>query len=99
MIQKEVVVARRREVREAPGDAAAAFDELVGIGHMGLDRVTLRRTERGLEAADSGSVDGERQKDVRISNRVVVEKVPRVRAEVVGIDRPAPHGYRQADFI
>ena len=99
VIQKEVVVARRREVREAAGDAAAAFDELVRIGHMGLERVTLRRTERRLEAADSGFVDGEREKDVRIPNRIVVEEVPRVRAEVVGIDRPAVHGYRHADFI
>ncbi len=58
-----------------------------------------RRAERGFEALDACRLNGERQKDIRIANRVVVEEISHSGVEVGQRRYPVAQGNGDAVFL
>jgi len=99
MIEKEVSHVRGREVCKAAGYGTRALGVLMRICQVNAGAVEeFRRADGGFPAADAGVIDREWKKNIRVSQNVVVEKIPRGRMEIVFVERPAAEGDRDAYF-
>ena len=58
-----------------------------------------RRAEREFPAANHGLGNGDREKDTRSADVVVVEEIPHVGAEVVGIEHPTAQRNADAELM
>ncbi len=52
-----------------------------------------------FEASNSGLVDGDRDKDIRFADVIVVEEISSARFEIVNIERPAANGNGHAELV
>ena len=59
----------------------------------------LRRTRRQLEPANPDAPDRQREKDVRVAERFMIEKVLRSSAEVVSVNGPTSDRNRGAELM
>src|ERR1700735_1547439 len=97
---ERVIPGWRREVRQASGDRAGRVRSLSGIGDIDLlASPEPRRAQRELIAFNQRPRDGDRQKDVRVADRVVVEEVLRLGAKVIHINRPAAYRYGEPHLV
>src|SRR5580658_6619624 len=89
-----VVIERRKfrkhgEVGQAARDRATAFCDLVRISEMDASMTcNQRRAQSKFPATNQGLGNGNREKDARSADVVVVEEIPHVGAEVIGIENP-----------
>ena len=58
-----------------------------------------RRANRRFPPIESGAVDGEREKQIGVSNRVVVEVISRPLMIVVYFEGPAAQRNRKAELV
>src|SRR5208283_3445893 len=93
MIERTEVNAWRAdggEIRQSPGDDAAAIGDLVGVGEVNLSAMgKAGRAQREFPSANQGLGNGEGEEDVGGSDVVVVEKIGSLGFEVVGVKDPS----------
>src|SRR5271165_4050899 len=91
---------RKGEIGESAGDGAAALGDLVGVGEVQLRAVgDARRTESEFPAANQSLRDGEREENAGGADVVVVEEIPDVGFEVVGVEDPAAERNSDAELM
>src|ERR1700683_3816849 len=93
LVMVESVIAHGRgEVRKTTGDRADAIRGLVGIGDVCLQAAPEAGRAHGKFCGlYQGAGDCDRQKNVRIADRIMIEEVPDLVAEVVNVDGPSAH--------
>src|SRR5947207_7782761 len=98
MVEKEEACVRRAEISEPSGNGARAFRRLVRISQVKVKLLEQpRRAQRGFISHDADALDGERKKDVGVSQRIMIEEVVRAGAEMGQVNHPSLHGNGQAD--
>ena len=91
---------RRREIGKAAVDAAESLRVLVRIRDVSFSTMEqARRSQRRFRSPDAGGAYGERKENIRIPDDVVVEKVSRMRVELIDIQRPSAEGDRHTKLI
>ena len=99
MIEEKQIL-RWREVSQSTGDRTLSLRKLVRVGEIELTFLEeLRRPRRHLERSNPRSFNGQRKKDVRVAERVVIEEVLRRSVEVVGGDSPTLDRNSRAELI
>src|SRR5271156_2547318 len=90
----------RRKADQPTGDGTSLVSDLIRVGQVKLTAIPeSRRCQGQLPATNQSTVDRHRNKNIRIADVVVVEKVIRARLEVVGIERPTPEGNGHAKLV
>src|SRR5438874_13713734 len=59
------------------------------VGEVCFHPADLRRAQCRLPSADASAIDSEREKDVRVLERVMIEKILGEGVEVASVDGPA----------
>src|SRR5262249_59862840 len=94
VVQQEGV-RRRRKVGQPAGNRALPLGMLMRIGYVALKPLPQTRRFQGhLDSADMRPVDRQRKEDVRVPDRIVIEKVLCRRVKIARLYDPAL--YRQA---
>src|SRR5262249_16750946 len=84
---------------QAAGDSTVPLGMLVRESQApGTAASQERRLGADLPAADAGVFKREREEDVRVPQRIVIEEVPCARTEVRNVEDPASDRYRQSEF-
>src|SRR5690349_12461111 len=101
VVEVEIAGALRNlEVSETAGHGAGALHPLPRVGEMQLGAAQqARRAHAGLPAANASALDGQREKNIRIAERVVVEEIARAGSEVREVEAPAFHRDGKAEFV
>src|SRR5882724_11882162 len=99
VVEEEIgAVLWRNEFGESAAHAAASFCILVRVGKVRFYPADLRRAQGRLPTAHAGAIDSQREEDVGIPQRVVIEVVFGKGVEVAAVDGPALEGDTDADF-
>src|SRR4029077_7385439 len=95
---EESVPITEREVGEAAIDVTEPEGQLVRIGQIKLGAMMdAGRAKRKLPPADPRTLDGDREKDVRVVEVVVIEEIFCAGQEIVGVEGPSME--RNGDHI
>ena len=80
--QKEI--RGRREVSQAASDRALPFDFLPRISQMkSAPAKQQRRARRNFECSDARPGNSQGKENIRVAQRVVIEKIPYAGAEII----------------
>src|SRR5579862_9680709 len=100
VVEQEIATPRRREIGQASGYGAGPLGMRVGITHINLTATKeLRRSDAHFPTIKASARDGQRKKDVRISDRVVIEIIPGALVIIVHFERPAANRNAQAELV
>src|SRR5437588_6415549 len=100
MIEKKEAAIRRREIGKPSSYRALAFGALVRIRQMCLQPFEQAwRTHHDFPAAHPYLVNGQREKDVRVRQHIVIKEIARAGAEIIGVQCPASYRYRDSEVM
>src|ERR1039457_6586463 len=100
VVQQEIAAVWRREIGKAAADRSQAFAMRISVRQVNPPSLSNpRRAHRYLPSVESCAVDGQREKDVGISDGVVVEVVSRTLVIVVYIEHPSVHRNCEAELM
>ena len=89
VVQKKIPAGRGCEICQTTANRASAFGMRIGVGHINLSAArNSRRANGDFPTVQSRSIDGQREEDVRIADRIVIEIVTGALMIVVQVERP-----------
>src|SRR5262249_27100138 len=89
----------RFEVGKPAADPALALHVLQRVRRVNGNRALAWRAQGRFESADPRAIDRQRNEDVRVAERVVVEEVLRIGPKRGQVGRPAVEGNGQAHLV
>jgi hypothetical protein len=100
VIQEKIAAGRRREISQPPANGACSFGVCIGVAEVHFTMMrNLRRANCNLPPVQSRSINRQREENVRVADRIVIELIARPLVVVVHLKSPTPYRNRNSELM